>query len=140
MVFLKFFQKCKTSNVDGVIIVDSNNNSPEDKELSKELTLISNNARKKKLAPSDMDGGCFTISSWGGIGGTYFTPIINPPEVAILGISKSIFEPVFFENKLKKRLMLPFSLSYDHRVIDGVDAAKFTKRFGDIITNLDDLV
>ena len=123
-----------------VVPVIKNVNNKTIKELSKELTLTSKNARNKKLSPSDMEGGCFTISSLGGIGGTYFTPIINPPEVAILGISKSIFEPVFFENKLKKRLMLPFSLSYDHRVIDGVDAAKFTKRFGDIITNLDDLV
>ena len=123
-----------------VVPVIKNVNNKTIKELSKELTLTSKNARNKKLSPSDMEGGCFTISSLGGIGGTYFTPIINPPEVAILGISTSIFEPVFFENKLKKRLMLPFSLSYDHRVIDGVDAAKFTKRFGDIITNLDDLV
>jgi len=123
-----------------LVPVIKNVNNKTIKELSKELTLISNNARNKKLSPSDMEGGCFTISSLGGIGGTYFTPIINPPEVAILGISKSIYEPVFIENKLKKRLMLPFSLSYDHRVIDGVDAAKFTKRFGDIITNIDDLV
>ena len=66
--------------------------------------------------------------------------IINPPEVAILGISKSIFEPIFIENKLKKRLMLPFSISYDHRVIDGVDAAEFTKRFGNLITNLHEII
>ena len=110
------------------------------KELSKELTSLSNNARNKQLSPSDMEGGCFTISSLGGIGGTYFTPIINPPEVAILGISKSIFEPIFIENKLKKRLMLPFSISYDHRVIDGVDAAEFTKRFGNLITNLHEII
>lgn len=122
-----------------VVPVIKNVDNKTIKELSKELTSISNNARNKQLSPSDMEGGCFTISSLGGVGGTYFTPIINPPEVAILGISKSIYEPVFIENKLKKRLMLPFSLSYDHRVIDGVDAANFTKRFGDIITNLNDL-
>jgi pyruvate dehydrogenase E2 component (dihydrolipoamide acetyltransferase) len=110
------------------------------KELSKELTSLTNNARNKQLSPSDMEGGCFTISSLGSIGGTYFTPIINPPEVAILGISKAIFEPIFIENKLKKRLMLPFSLSFDHRVIDGVDAAEFTKRFGNLISNLHEII
>ena len=109
------------------------------KEISKELTSLSDKARSKQLTPSEMEGGCFTISSLGGIGGTNFTPIINPPEVAILGISRASDEPVFMENKLKKRLILPFSLSYDHRVIDGADAARFTKRYSEIIENLDEI-
>ena len=98
--------------------------------LARELTLLSIKARDKKLNPAEMEGGCFTISSLGGIGGTYFTPIVNPPEVAILGISRSIKEPFLVNGQLQERLMLPFSLSYDHRVIDGADAAHFTTEFG----------
>ena len=109
------------------------------KELARELTSLSGKARDKKLLPSDMEGGCFTISSLGGIGGTYFTPIVNPPEVAILGISRSTAEPVFLEGKFRKRLILPFSLSYDHRVIDGADAARFTTRFGQLLSNLEEI-
>ena len=86
-----------------------------------------------------MEGGCFTISSLGGIGGTYFTPIINPPEVAILGISRFFKEPCVFDGKLKERLMLPFSLTYDHRVIDGADAARFTTKFGRELSKYDKL-
>ena len=86
-----------------------------------------------------MVGGCFTISSLGGIGGTYFTPIINPPEVAILGISRSSYKQVFKEGKFRKRLILPFSLSYDHRVIDGADATRFTTSFGQLLTNLENI-
>ena len=77
--------------------------------------------------PADMSGGCFTISSLGGIGGTAFTPIVNAPEVAILGLSRSSIKPVFEEGVFKPRLMLPLSLSYDHRVIDGAEAARFTR-------------
>ena len=86
-----------------------------------------------------MNGGCFTISSLGGIGGTYFTPIINPPEVAILGISRIKIKPTQVENKIHMRKFLPFSLSYDHRVIDGADAARFTTRLGNILSNLEEL-
>ena len=86
-----------------------------------------------------MEGGCFTISSLGGIGGTYFTPIVNPPEVAILGISRFEREPVVIDGQLKERLMLPFSLSYDHRVIDGADAARFTSKFGRELSKYDKL-
>ena len=99
------------------------------------MTTLSGKARDKKLLPADMEGGCFTISSLGGIGGTYFTPIVNPPEVAILGISRSAYEPVFTEGKLRRTIMLPFALSYDHRVIDGAAAAKFTTTFGRLISN-----
>ena len=91
------------------------------------------------LTPQEMEGGSFTISSLGGISGTYFTPIINPPEVAILGISKAKHEAIFIGNKLTKRFILPFSLSYDHRVIDGAEAAIFTKRFSELMANLNDI-
>ena len=87
---------------------------------------LSAKAREGKLAPADMQGGCFTISSLGGIGGTAFTPIINAPEVAILGVSKSATRPVWDGQGFVPRLMLPLSLSYDHRVIDGAAAARFT--------------
>ena len=108
-------------------------------DISRELSLISKKARDKKLKPADMEGGCFTISSLGGIGGTYFTPIINPPEVAILGISRFFKEPCVIDGQLKEKLMLPFSLSYDHRVIDGADAARFTSKFGRELSKYDKL-
>ena len=85
----------------------------------------SEKARNKKLLPSEMEGGCFTISSLGGIGGTYFTPIINYPEVAILGIGRSYKKQIFIKDKFLARTVLPISLSYDHRIIDGAEAAKF---------------
>ena len=94
-------------------------------ELAQELAVISAKARDKKLGPNDMQGGCFSISSLGGIGGTGFTPIINAPEVAILGVSKSQIKPVWNGTQFQPRLMLPLSLSYDHRVIDGAAAARF---------------
>ena len=106
------------------------------KQLSIELSQLSEKARLGKLLPTEMQGGCFTISSLGGVGGTYFTPIINPPEVAILGISRMMIEPVFTNKKFVPRKMLPFSLSYDHRVIDGVTAVKFTRAFATILEDL----
>ena len=95
-------------------------------QLAAELGEISKKAREGKLGPADMSGGCMSISSLGGIGGTSFTPIINAPEVAILGVSKAAMQPVWNGEKFKPRLMLPLSLSYDHRVIDGAEAARFT--------------
>ena len=95
-------------------------------ELARELAAISAKARDKKLTPADMSGGCFSISSLGGIGGTAFTPIINAPEVAILGVSKSSLQPVWNGSAFEPRLLLPLSLSYDHRIIDGAAAARFT--------------
>jgi len=95
-------------------------------ELARHLGALSEKARAGKLAPADMQGGCFTISSLGGIGGTAFTPIINAPEVAILGVSRSSMQPVYRDGGFVPRLMLPLSLSYDHRVIDGALAARFT--------------
>lgn len=95
-------------------------------EIARQLGELSEKARAGKLAPSDMQGGCFTVSSLGGIGGTAFTPIINAPEVAILGVSRSAMRPVFRDGAFVPRLILPLSLSYDHRVIDGATAARFT--------------
>ena len=122
-----------------VVPVIKNANEKSIKELARELTTLSEKARDKKLLPAEMEGGCFTISSLGGIGGTYFTPIVNPPEVAILGISRSTAEPVFMESKFRKRLILPFALSYDHRVIDGAAAARFTTAFGQLLSNLEEI-
>lgn len=93
--------------------------------LAKELAQISAKAREKGLSLTDMQGGCFTISSLGGIGGTAFTPIINAPEVAILGVSKASMQPVYQQGEFLPRLQLPLSLSYDHRVIDGAEGARF---------------
>ena len=95
-------------------------------ELARHLAQLSEKARVGKLPPTDMQGGCFTISSLGGIGGTAFTPIINAPEVAILGVSRAAMKPVYRDLSFVPRLMLPLSLSYDHRVIDGAMAARFT--------------
>ena len=105
-------------------------------DLAKELGEVSIKARDKKLGPADMQGGCFSISSLGGIGGTGFTPIVNAPEVAILGVCKSQMKPVWNGEAFVPRLMLPLSVSYDHRVIDGAEAARFTvylsQQLGDI--------
>ncbi len=96
-------------------------------ELAQETSELAKKARDGKLGPADMSGGCFSISSLGGIGGTSFTPIVNAPEVAILGVSKSAIKPVWDGNAFQPRLILPLSLSYDHRVIDGASAARFTR-------------
>jgi pyruvate dehydrogenase E2 component (dihydrolipoamide acetyltransferase) len=96
-------------------------------ELSVELAALAEKAKAGKLTPGEMQGGCFSISNLGGIGGTYFTPIVNMPEVAILGISRSTTEPVFVDGSFQPRLMMPISLSYDHRVIDGADAIRFAR-------------
>ena len=95
-------------------------------ELARALGALSEKARAGKLSAAEMQGGCFTVSSLGGIGGTAFTPIINAPELAILGVSRSSLKPVYRDGALVPRLMLPLSLSYDHRVIDGADGARFS--------------
>ncbi|MFM2478062.1 pyruvate dehydrogenase complex dihydrolipoyllysine-residue acetyltransferase [Celerinatantimonas sp. MCCC 1A17872] len=109
-------------------------------ELSRELTEISKKARGGKLTSSDMQGGCFTISSLGGIGGTQFTPIVNAPEVAILGVSRSAMKPVWNGSEFAPRLMLPLALSYDHRVIDGADGARFITTISSTLSDLRKLV
>jgi pyruvate dehydrogenase E2 component (dihydrolipoamide acetyltransferase) len=96
-------------------------------QISTDLAGVSKKARDKKLSIDDMQGASITISNLGGIGGTYFTPIINAPEVAIIGVSKSIIEPVYIDGKIEPRLMMPLSLSYDHRIIDGADAVRFLR-------------
>jgi pyruvate dehydrogenase E2 component (dihydrolipoamide acetyltransferase) len=105
-------------------------------DLAAELGTVSNKARDKKLMPTDLQGGCFSISSLGGIGGTAFTPIVNAPEVAILGVSRARMQPVYRGDTFLPRLMLPLSLSYDHRVIDGAQAARFTTYLGQILEDV----
>lgn len=109
-------------------------------ELSRELMEVSKKAREGKLTASDMQGGCFTISSLGGIGTTHFEPIVNAPEVAILGVSKSSMEPVWNGKEFTPRLILPMSLSFDHRVIDGADGARFISYLGSVLADLRRLV
>jgi pyruvate dehydrogenase E2 component (dihydrolipoamide acetyltransferase) len=104
--------------------------------LALELAEISEKARTSGLAMRDMQGGCFTISSLGGIGGTAFTPIINAPEVAILGVSKAEQKPIFNNGNWDPRLMLPLALSYDHRVIDGADGARFIMHLSSRLTDI----
>jgi pyruvate dehydrogenase E2 component (dihydrolipoamide acetyltransferase) len=105
-------------------------------EIARDLTELSGKARAGKLAPGDMQGATFTISSLGGIGGTAFTPIINAPEVAILGVSRSATKPVWNGSEFVPRLMLPLSLSYDHRVIDGATAARFIVHLAKVLADL----
>jgi pyruvate dehydrogenase E2 component (dihydrolipoamide acetyltransferase) len=109
-------------------------------EIAKSLATLSERARSGKLESSDIQGGVFTISSLGGIGGRFFTPIINAPEVAILGVSRSAWQPVYRDREFVPRLMLPLSLSYDHRVIDGAKAVRFTTRLGEILGSPGQLV
>jgi pyruvate dehydrogenase E2 component (dihydrolipoamide acetyltransferase) len=96
-------------------------------EIAVEIAELSAKARDRKISLEEMQGGCFSISNLGGIGGTYFTPIVNAPELAILGISRARIEPVYRDNEFVPRLMLPLSLSYDHRGIDGADGARFLR-------------
>ena len=109
-------------------------------ELSRELMAISKKARDGKLTAGDMQGGCFTISSLGGLGTTHFAPIVNAPEVAILGVSKSAMEPVWNGKEFTPRLMMPISLSFDHRVIDGADGARFITIIGNMLSDIRRLV
>jgi pyruvate dehydrogenase E2 component (dihydrolipoamide acetyltransferase) len=109
-------------------------------ELAKELANVSERARNKQLKPGEMQGGCFSISSLGGIGGTAFTPIINYPEVAILGVSKASYKPVYENGTFVPRLMLPLSLSYDHRVIDGADGARFIIHLTNMLSDIRNLL
>lgn len=105
-------------------------------EIARETGELAAKAREGKLGPADMSGGCFSISSLGGIGGTAFTPIVNAPEVAILGVSKSAIKPVWDGKAFQPRMILPLSLSYDHRVIDGASAARFTSYLGQVLADM----
>jgi pyruvate dehydrogenase E2 component (dihydrolipoamide acetyltransferase) len=109
-------------------------------DLARELAAVSGKAREEKLLPGDMQGGCFSISSLGGIGGTAFTPIVNAPEVAILGISRSELKPVWNGSEFEPRLMLPLSLSYDHRVVDGAEGVRFTSLLRELLGDIRQLL
>ncbi|KAG1318696.1 hypothetical protein G6F63_015097 [Rhizopus arrhizus] len=100
------------------------------------MTELSKKARDGKISPAEMQGGCFSISSLGGIGGTSFTPIVTAPAVAILGVSKSSIQPVWNGKEFAPKLMLPLSLSYDHRVIDGALAARFTTYLSQVLADM----
>ena len=104
-------------------------------DIARESSALATKARDGKLSPADMQGGCFSISSLGGIGGTHFTPIINAPEVAILGVSRSAMKPVWDGKQFTPRLIVPLSLSYDHRVIDGASAARFNAYLGQLLAD-----
>ena len=105
-------------------------------ELAEEMGDVSARAREGKLKPDEMQGGCISISSLGGIGGIGFTPIVNAPEVAILGVSRARMQPVWDGNAFAPRLMLPLDLSYDHRVIDGAAAARFVVHLANLLTDV----
>jgi pyruvate dehydrogenase E2 component (dihydrolipoamide acetyltransferase) len=109
-------------------------------DLAKELNAVSEKARAKQLTPNDMQGGCFSISSLGGIGGSGFTPIVNVPEVAILGVSKASQKPVYQDGQFVPRVMLPLSLSYDHRVIDGAVGARFIVHLSNMLADIRNLL
>lgn len=109
-------------------------------ELSKDLMAISSKARDGKLSPADMSGGSFTISSLGGIGGTQFTPIVNAPEVGIMGLSKAKMQPVWNGVEFVPKLIMPFSVSYDHRAIDGAEGVRFTTTVGKYLADLRQLI
>ena len=132
LVYKKYFHIGMAANTPRGLLVpvirDANRKGLLD--IAREVRELGQKARDAKLSPADMQGGCFTISSLGGISGTGFTPIINVPEVAILGVSPAAMKPVWRNNAFEPRLMLPLSLSYDHRVIDGVAAAEFTRYLG----------
>jgi len=105
-------------------------------EIASEINTLTGKVRAGKFSPADVQGGCFTISSLGGVGGSYFTPIINAPEVAILGVSRTVMKPVYQNGKFVPRLVLPFALSYDHRVIDGVSGAQFTRHLSTVLSDI----
>ena len=105
------------------------------REIAAEIIELAGKARNKKLTSKDMQGGCFTISSLGGVGGKAFTPIVNPPEVGILGLNPSSIQPVWNGKEFEPRLIMPTSLSFDHRVIDGVMGAKFVSYIGKVLSD-----
>ena len=104
-------------------------------QISAELNELAEKARTKKITPDEMDGGNFTISNLGGIGGTGFTPIVYSPQVAILGVSRGSIEPVYVNEEFQARMMLPLTLTYDHRIIDGADAARFLRWICEALEN-----
>lgn len=138
LVYKKYYHiGVAVDTIDGLVVpVVKNADQKSILDIAKELDVISSKARDKKLSIQDMQGASFTISSLGGIGGTAFTPIVNAPEVAILGVSKSSMKPIYKDGQFIPRLMLPLSLSYDHRVIDGALAARFTSLLSAVLTDI----
>jgi pyruvate dehydrogenase E2 component (dihydrolipoamide acetyltransferase) len=137
LVFKKYFHVGFAADTPNGLVVPVLKNADQKGVLaiSKEMSELAAKAREGKLSPAEMTGGCISISSLGGIGGTHFTPIINAPEVAILGLSKSAMKPVWDGAAFQPRLMLPLSLSYDHRVIDGAAAARFNAYLGQVLAD-----
>jgi pyruvate dehydrogenase E2 component (dihydrolipoamide acetyltransferase) len=141
-VFKKYFHIGFAADTPNGLVVPVIKNADKKNvfEIAKELGDLAAKARDGKLKADDMQGGCFSISSLGGIGGTAFTPIVNAPEVAILGVSKSSMKPVWNGSEFLPKLMLPLSLSYDHRVIDGASAARFTTFLCQVLSEVRGLV
>ncbi|HET7570416.1 MAG TPA: dihydrolipoyllysine-residue acetyltransferase [Gammaproteobacteria bacterium] len=142
LIYKKYFHIGFAVDTDGGLVVPVIRNADQKNliEIAAELGELSDKARKGKLTANDMQGGCFSISSLGSIGGTYFTPIINAPEVAILGVSRSSVKPVFQDGQFVPRTILPLSLSYDHRVIDGASAARFTRFLAETLETMKGLI
>ena len=138
IIVKKYYHICVAVDTPGGLVVpvvrDADRKGVFD--LARELAEISKLARDKKLKPGDMQGGTFSISSLGGIGGTAFTPIINAPEIAILGVAKSVIRPMWNGKEFAPRLMLPLALSYDHRVVDGAAAARFTAYLANVLSDI----
>lgn len=137
IVFKKYFNVGVAVDTDRGLLVPviKNIDKKNITEISRELNELAEKARTKKITPDEMDGGNFTISNLGGIGGTAFTPIVYSPQVAILGVSRGNKEAVFINDKFEPRIMLPLSLTYDHRIIDGADAARFLRWLCDFLEN-----
>ncbi len=129
IIYKKYYNIGVAVDTDRGLLVPiiKNANKKNITKLSVELSKLSEKARNKKISVDELQGGTFTISNLGGLGGTYFSPVLNAPQVAILGISRSVVEPVYIDGDFKPRLMLPLSLSYDHRLIDGADAVRFLR-------------
>ena len=138
LVLKKYFHIGVAVDTDNGLVVPVIRNADQKGlfDIAAEITELSNKARTGKLLPQEMQGGCFSISSLGGIGGTGFTPIVNVPEVAILGVSKATIKPIYENDQFIPKLTLPFSVSYDHRVIDGVAAARFAGFIREILSDI----
>ncbi len=138
LILKKYFHIGVAVNTDNGLIVPVIKDADQKGlyDIAREITELSDKARSGKIPPSDLQGGCFTISSLGGIGGLHFSPIVNAPEVAILGVSRATLKPVYVDNELVPRLIMPFALSYDHRVIDGVAGAQFTQFLSTVLTDI----
>jgi len=138
LIFKKYFHIGVAVNTENGLVVPVIRDADQKGlyDIAREITELSDKARAGTITPAQMQGGCFTISSLGGTGGLHFNPIINSPEVAILGVSRAALKPVYQGNELVPRLILPFALSYDHRVIDGVAGAQFTQFLSTVLSDI----